>query len=655
MMKNKPWIFRTYAGHTGVRSSNRLFKENLSRGQTGLSIAFDLPTQCGYSSDHPMAELEIGRVGVPINTLDDMIILFDGIPIEKMNTAMTINSTSMWLLALYIALAEERGIDISLLRGTTQNDIMKEYLSRGTYIFPPDASMRMIAEMYEFCITKMPCWNPSNICSYHLAEAGATPVEEVAFSLSNAVGLLDLLQERNNLSKDYFDRCAGRISFFVNAGIRFIEELCKIRAFSDLWNEILENRYKISNPDYRIFRYGVQVNSLGLTEAQPENNAWRILLESLGVLLSKNYRCRALQLPGWNEALSLPRPWDQQWSLRLQQIFAYETDLLENEDILENNTVLDKKTNNLKIDIKAEVDKILERGGIKKAIINGYLKSALVRSLSRRISRINTGDQKVVGINCFTESLKSPLTEGPDGGILKLNAEAASDAVSILNRSKNDRNENNVKEALEQLRISAEKDENMMEASIRCAHARVTTGEWSQVLRNIFGEFRPVTGIEGQKIFQEVNVMENIHKRINDYRVKNGRRPKLLIGKPGLDGHSNGAEMIAVTAKQAGFDVIYQGIRLTVDEIIQTAAEEHVDAIGISILSGSHMEFAKKISEKMKSENINVPLIFGGIIPEGDIEKLKTIGVSRIFTPSSYRLIDTMEEILTAIEEYERT
>ncbi|MDH5657630.1 MAG: protein meaA [Spirochaetia bacterium] len=649
---DRPWIFRTYAGHTGVKSSNSLFLENLKKGQTGLSIAFDLPTQCGYSSDHPAAELEIGRVGVPVNTLDDMILLFENIPIEKMNTAMTINATSMWILSLYIALAQERNIDISLLRGTTQNDIIKEYLSRGTYIFPPEPSMRIIAEMYEYCVKNIPGWNPSNICSYHLAESGAVPSEEVALSLANAMCLLDLLKERNHLSNEDFNKCAGRISFFVNAGIRFIEEMCKIRSFAELWDEILLQKYNIQNPDHRIFRYGVQVNSLNLTEAQPENNAWRILLETLGVTLSKNSRCRALQLPGWNEALSLPRPWDQQWSLRLQQILAYETDLLENEDIFTGNPVIENKTMFLKQEIKAKIDEILEHGGVINGVKSGFLKSILIKSLSRRMERIDSGEQAVVGINCFREGIPSPLTSGPDGGILKLDPGAAGEALKILKKTRLNRNEKKVQEALEKLKHDAKYGKNMMEASIQCAHVRVSTGEWADALRNIFGEFRPATGIESQRISMNAKNHKTIEERIFKFIEKTGKRPKILIGKPGLDGHSNGAEMIAVGARQAGFDVIYQGIRLTVDEIIQTAQEEHVDVIGISILSGSHMEFADRISKKLKSESMNLPVIFGGIIPKSDIKKLKGIGIAGVFTPSDFQIMKIMEQILEIIEQH---
>jgi (2R)-ethylmalonyl-CoA mutase len=650
--KDKPWIFRTYAGHTNVWETNKLYREGLKRGQTGLSIAFDLPTQCGYSSDHPLARPEIGKVGVPINSLDDFHILFDGIPIEEMNTSMTINATSMWLLALYIALAKERGVDISLLNGTTQNDLVKEYLARGTYIFPPEPSFRLISEMYEYCIQYIPKWNPSNICSYHLQEAGATPVQELAYALANAIGLLDTIKERGHVKGEEFEKVVGRISFFVNSGIRFIEEMCKMRAFVELWDEITKERYNVQNPKYRIFRYGVQVNSLGLTEKQPENNAWRILIEALGVTLSRKARCRALQLPAWNEALSLPRPWDQQWSLRLQQILAYETDLLEYPDIFDGSVVIESKVNELKEQAREEIDKILKMGGIRAAVESGYIKTQLVRSMSERMSKINSGEIIVVGLNKWTEGLPSPLQAG-DGGIFKVDPEAAQKTLDALEKTKKNRDPKKVKEALEYLKDCARKGENLMPASIECALARVTTGEWADALREVFGEYRPPTGIEGQRLYLEDARVEKLRKRVENFAKEKGHRPRIVVGKPGLDGHSNGAEMIAVAARYCGFDVIYSGIRLTPQEIVHTAVEENADIIGVSILSGSHKELTQQIVDELKKLNAfnEIPVVVGGIIPQQDFDVLISMGVKRVFTPSDYQLIEIMEKIMDTIEE----
>ncbi len=651
--KERPWIFRTYAGHTSARASNELYRANLSRGQTGLSIAFDLATQCGYSSDHALARPEVGKVGVPINSLDDFHMLFQEIPLEQMNTSMTINATSMWLLSLYVALARERGEDISRLNGTTQNDIVKEYLARGTYIFPPEASLRMIAEMYEYCLENLPSWNPSNICSYHLQEAGATPVQELAFALANAIGLLDLIRERGHFTAEQFDRCVGRISFFVNAGVRFVEEMCKMRAFVELWDEITRERYGVANPKYRLFRYGVQVNSLGLTEQQPENNAWRILIEALGVTLSRKARCRALQLPAWNEALSLPRPWDQQWSLRLQQILALETDLLEYPDLFDGSTVVQSKTNDLKEQARAEIDRILGMGGIQAAIESGYLKSALVRSMTERMSRISTGDQVVVGVNKFTEGLPSPLLSGDDGGIFKLDPASVEETLQNLRQTKSRRDESRVSAALEKLRAAAKSGTNMMEPSIECALARVTTGEWAQALRDVFGEYRPATGIDGQKLLLEGGRVEALRARVADLGDRLGHRPRIVVGKPGLDGHSNGAEMIAVAARHTGFDVVYSGIRLTAEEIVHSAVEEHADLIGVSILSGSHLELAEQIMQQLREAGAEgeIPVVFGGIIPVGDFEALRAKGIRAVFTPADFSLLDIMERLLDVVAE----
>lgn len=652
---DRPWIFRTYAGHSNPRASNELYRSNLSKGQTGLSIAFDLATQCGYSSDHSLAKPEVGKVGVPVNSLDDFHILFDQIPLEQMNTSMTINATSMWLLALYVALARERGEDATKLQGTTQNDIIKEYLARGTYIFPPKASMRMIAEMYEYCLDHIPSWNPSNICSYHLQEAGATPAQELAYALANAIGILDLIRERGKIQGEEFHKIVGRISFFVNAGIRFIEEMCKMRAFTELWEEITRDRYGVTNPKYRLFRYGVQVNSLGLTEAQPENNAWRILLETLGVTMSRKARCRALQLPAWNEALSLPRPWDQQWSLRLQQILAYETDLLEYPDLFDGSLVVESKVDELKKGAREEIDKILNMGGVQAAIESGYMKSGLVKSMSERMSRINTGEQIVVGLNKWTEGLPSPLLKGEDGGVFKIDAAAAAETIKALEATKKNRDQARATAALNKLREAAKNGENMMEPSIECALARVTTGEWADVLREVFGEYRPVTGIEGQRLGLEDDRVRALRARIDRFADASGHRPRMVVGKPGLDGHSNGAEVIAVAARHTGFDVIYSGIRLTPEEIVQSAVEENADVIGVSILSGSHLELASQLMDKLKASGAgeHIPVIFGGIIPQYDFDALRAKGIRAIFTPTDYSLIDIMERIMDVVEKKE--
>lgn len=649
--KDRPWIFRTYGGHTNPRETNKLFRGNLSRGQTGLSIAFDLPTQCGYSSDSEVARPEIGKVGVPINSLEDFRILFDQIPLDQMNTSMTINGTSMWLLSLYVALAEERGVDPATLMGTTQNDIIKEYLARGTYIYPPDASVRLIVDMYEHCLTEIPKWNPSNICSYHLQEAGATPMQELAFALATAIAILDAIKERNCFDEEQFEQAVGRISFFVNAGMRFVEEMCKMRAFTELWDEITTTRYGVKNPKYRRFRYGVQVNSLGLTEEQPENNAWRILIESLGVTLSKNSRCRALQLPAWNEALSLPRPWDQQWSLRLQQILAYETDLLEYPDLFDGSPVIESKVKQLKTEANAEIEKILAMGGALEAIKSGYMKSELVRSQSSRLSKIMAGEIPVVGRNMFTEGIDSPLLAG-DGGIFKVDPEQARQTLELLNQVKGNRDESEAQAAIEQLEADARSNVNLFPASIRCAKALVTTGEWSDTLRKVFGEYRPVTGVEGQKLTVPDEELQNFRKRMDEFESKYGHRPRYVVGKPGLDGHSNGSEMIAVAARHFGFDVIYSGIRLSPEELVQTAVEEDADILGLSILSGSHIEIIEKIMNLLDDNKAKdkIPVIVGGIIPEADFESLRNFGVADIFTPKDFNLLDVMKRNMDVVE-----
>ena len=649
--RDSPWIFRTYAGHTSAAASNQLFRDNLSRGQTGLSIAFDLPTQCGYSSDHPMARPEVGKVGVPINSIDDMRVLFAGLSLEETNTSMTINGTSMWLLAMYVALARERGDDLSKLRGTTQNDIVKEYLARGTYIFPPEASLRLIAEMYEYSLAELPRWSASNICSYHLQEAGATPAQELAFALANAIGTLDLLRERGRFSRDEFERCVGRVSFFVNAGIRFVEEMCKMRAFVQLWDEFTRDRYQVQEAHNRRFRYGVQVNSLGLTESQPENNAWRIVMETLAVTLSRKARCRALQLPAWNEALSLPRPWDQQWSLRLQQILAYETDLLEYPDLFDGSVVVESKTAALVAEARKEVEHILSLGGVRAAIESGYLKNSLVRSMAEKRSRMESGEDVVVGVNRFAEGIVSPLMSGEDGGLFRIDPEQAKQTLAALEKTRSERDPDAAAASLRALRSAAESGESMMPASIECAVARVTTGEWAEVLREVFGEYRASTGVQGQHLSWPAPVRASLQEQVAAQVERSGHRPRLLVGKPGLDGHSNGAELIAVAAADIGFEVIYAGIRSTPAQLAQVALEESVDIIGLSVLSGSHLELAKELMSCLDGLGISgdLKVVLGGIVPAADRAKLQEFGVTRVFTPSDYQLSEVLSELLSLL------
>ena len=650
-IRDRPWLFRTYAGHTNVRASNALYRGNLTRGQTGLSIAFDLPTQCGYGSDHPIAGPEIGKVGVPINTLDDFAVLFDGIPIEQINTSMTINATAMWLLACYVALAEQRGVDPKLLQGTTQNDIIKEYLARGTYVFPPLPSMRLIVDMYEHCLHHVPKWNPQNICSYHLQEAGATPTQELAFALANAIAVLDAIRERGCFSHAEFEQSVGRMSFFCNAGIRFVEEMCKMREFAALWGEITRDRYGVQNAKYRLFRYGVQVNSLGLTEEQPENNAWRILIEALGVTLSRNARCRALQLPTWNEALSLPRPWDQQWSLRLQQILAYETDLLEYPDLFEGSTVVESKVAALMAAAREELARIDAAGGAPAAIDSGYMKTALVRSQAERLARINAGEQIVVGRNQWTDGLPSPLLAGDDGGVFRVDPAEAAETLEMLRATRSRRSDGAVRDALRALKDAAEGGKNLLPPSIACAKARVTTGEWADALRAVFGEYRAATGVEGAKLGLRGEKIDAIRRRVDAWAATQRMRPRILVGKAGLDGHSNGAEMIAVAARDAGFEVIYGGIRLTPEEIVRTAVDEDTAVIGLSILSGSHVEIARQVLEQLARHGVRdtMPVVVGGIIPDHDVAALHALGVKAVFTPKDYDLVDVMDRVLDVI------
>ena len=632
-----PWIFRTYAGHSSARASNELFRHNLAAGQTGLSIAFDLPTQCGYDPDHALARPEVGKVGVPIASLDDMHALFDGIPIERMNTSMTINGTAVWLLALYVALARERGVPEAGLRGTVQNDIVKEYLARGTYIFPPEPSLDLIAETYEYCVANLPQWNPSNICSYHLQEAGATPVQELAFALADAIGILDRVRARGRVDAAAFAQCVGRMSFFVNAGMRFVEEMCKMRAFTELWDSLCRERYGVEDAKLRQFRYGVQVNSLGLTEQQPENNAWRILIEALGVTLSKDARCRALQLPTWNEALSLPRPWDQQWSLRLQQILAYETDLLEYGDLFAGSPVVAAKVASLCEAARKELDAVAAAGGIQGAIESGYCKKELVRSMAARMGRIERGEQTVVGVNKWTDALPSPLLGGEDGGVFRADPAAGDEARASLTRTRATRDAAKADAAIAELVACAKQGAPIMEASIACALARVTTGEWAGALRGVWGEYRAQTGVGGASIGSAADGWDAVRARI----AALPRRPKLLVGKPGLDGHSNGAEVIAVAARDAGFEVIYAGIRLEPAAIAATAVQEDVDIIGLSVLSGSHIELTGAVLAELAARGAtDMPVVVGGTVPKSDHAELARLGVRRVFTPSDYKLVE---------------
>ncbi len=649
--RDAPWIFRTYAGHSSPKASNALYRAGLERGQTGLSIAFDLPTQCGYSSDAAIARPEVGKVGVPINSLDDFHVLFDGIPLERMNTSMTINGTAMWLLALYVALARERGVDEAKLRGTIQNDIVKEYLARGTYIFPPEHSLRLIAETYEYCVDRLPEWNPSNVCSYHLQEAGATPVQEVGFALATAVGLLDRIKARGRIDAAAVARCVGRLSFFVNSGIRFVEEMCKMRAFAELWDELTRERYGVTDPKLRLFRYGVQVNSLGLTEPQPENNAWRILLEALGVTLSRKARCRALQLPAWNEAMSLPRPWDQQWALRLQQILAYETDLLEYPDLFDGNPAIAGKTASIVAGARAELDRIIAMGGVQAAVDAGYMKQALVRSMTERMTRIGSGAQVVVGVNAWTDGLPSPLTTGDDGGRFSADPAAVDDALAALAATKARRDPARVAAALAELTAAAQRGDNLMEPSIACALARVTTGEWADALRAVFGEYRAITGVDGQSLELPPAQAAALRARVEAFAAAHGRRPRLVVGKPGLDGHSNGAEVIAVAARHAGWDVIYAGIRLAPDDIAVSAVEEDADLVGVSILSGSHLELAAQVIDGLRAKGGgDIPVVVGGIVPKPDVARLEALGVRAVFTPADYDLAQVMGRMLDVVE-----
>jgi ethylmalonyl-CoA mutase len=646
--KDRPWLFRTYSGHSSAQASNQLFRTNLERGQTGLSIAFDLPTQTGYDSDHPLARGEVGKVGVPISHIGDMETLFDGLPLDKMNTSMTINAPAAWLLALYVALADRQGVKREALSGTVQNDIIKEYLSRGTHIFAPVPSMKLTADVVAFACSEMPKFNPINVCSYHLQEAGATPQQELSFAMATAIAVLDAVRDSGQVAEADFPTVVGRLSFFVNSGIRLVTELSKMRAFAELWDYITLNRYGVTDEKMRRFRYGVQVNSLGLTEQQPENNVYRILLEMLPVVLSKNSRARAVQLPAWNEALGLPRPCDQQWSLRLQQIVAYETDLLEFGDILEGSEVITQTVEALKLEASGEMKRIAEMGGAVAAVENGYMKSALVGSNARRLAAIESGERKVVGVNCFTEAEASPLTTG-DGSFLKLDAKAEAEQIKRLQQWREARDDAGVEAALADLETAARNGDNIMEPSIACAKAGVTTGEWAEALRGVFGEYRAPTGISGTP--EAADNDDAARKRIDAVSNKLGRRVRMLIGKPGLDGHSSGAEQIAVRARDAGIDVVYEGIRLTPEQIVTAAVQEGVHIVGLSILSGSHSALIGDVSRRMDEAGLSdVPLIVGGIIPDDDAEALMNEGVARVYTPKDFDLGLIMEDIAGLVE-----
>ena len=640
--KDRPWLFRTYAGHSTAEASNALYRSNLSKGQTGLSVAFDLPTQTGYDSDHVLARGEVGKVGVPICHLGDMRTLFADIPLDKMNTSMTINATAPWLLSLYIAAAEEQGADTIALQGTVQNDIIKEYLSRGTYICPPKPSLRMITDIAAYTREFLPKWNPMNICSYHLQEAGATPEQELAFALATATAVLDDLQGK--VPKEHFSEMVGRISFFVNAGIRFVTEMCKMRAFVELWDQICHDRYGIVDPKMRRFRYGVQVNSLGLTEQQPENNVYRILIEMLAVTLSKKARARAVQLPAWNEALGLPRPWDQQWSLRMQQIMAFETDILEYEDLFDENPAVERKVAALKEDALAELALIDGMGGAVEAI--GYMKSRLVESNAVRIGQIESGEITVVGVNTYQTGEPSPLTSGDDA-VMNVDPTTEAEQISRLNTWRASRNPEAMQQALDQLRKAAVDGSNIMPPSIAAAKVGVTTGEWADVVRQAFGQYRGPTGVSASAS-NRTEGLDKIRESVATVSAKLGRQLKFLMGKPGLDGHSNGAEQIATRARDCGMEISYEGIRLTPKEIVAAAQDGQVHVIGLSILSGSHISLMQDVMTKLEKANLgHIPVVVGGIIPEDDADRLRAMGISRVYTPKDFELNQIMSDIVS--------
>ncbi len=637
-MADRPWVMRTYSGHSSAQASNALYRTNLAKGQTGLSIAFDLPTQIGYDPDAPEARGEVGKVGVPVAHLGHMAQLLDGIPVGDITTSMTINATAAWLFGLYIAHAERQGIDASALGGTTQNDIVKEYLSRGTFIFPPEPSRRLIVDMITYAVRHVPRWNPINVCSYHLQEAGATPVQELAYTMATAIGVLDAVRESGQVDPAEFDQVVGRISFFVNAGIRFVEETCKMRAFTRWWDRICLDRYGVSDPKLRRFRYAVQVNSLGLTEAQPENNVQRIIFELLGVTLSKDARARSIQLPAWNEALGLPRPWDQQWALRMQQVLAYETDLLEYDDIFAGSAVIEAKTAELLEAAEAELDEVLALGGAFEAI--DECKRRLVQSQAERRRRIEAGELTVVGVNAFRETEPSPL-EG-EGSILRVDPAVEAELRHDVEEWRRSRDGEAVHKALDELRRVARSDENVMPATIALAHAGGTTGEWASALREVFGEYRAPTGVSGATGGRG-DMMDEVRRRA---AALEGGPPRLLVAKPGLDGHSNGAEQVAVAARDAGFEVVYQGIRLTPEEIAAAARDEDVDLVGISILSGSHLELVPEVVRRLRAEGVDAPVVVGGIIPAGDRPALGELGVAAVYTPRDFELARIMADMM---------
>ena len=647
--KDKPWLMRTYSGHSSAAASNELYRTNLAKGQTGLSVAFDLPTQTGYDADHVLARGEVGKVGVPITSIDDMRTLFNGIPLGDMNTSMTINATAAWLLALYVAAAEEQGASRASLQGTTQNDIIKEYLSRGTYVFPPQPSMRLTADVIAYTVREIPKWNPMNVCSYHLQEVGATPVQEVAYAMANATAILDSVKASGAVPEAEFGQVVGRISFFVNAGIRFVEEIAKLRVMGDLWDELCRERYGVTDEKLRRFRYGVQVNSLGLTEAQPENNIARIVLEMLAVTMSKNARARAVQLPAWNEALGLPRPWDQQLSLRMQQILAYESDLLEYGDLFDGSPVMAGIEAEIMEGAREEYRKVLDMGGAVEAV--EYMKTELVRSNAERIRQVESGERVAVGVNRYTETAASPLVSEDDAGILTVDPRAEAEQIERLEAFRATRDHSAVAKALDALRRAAESGENIMPASIEAAHAGVTTGEWSDALRETFGEYRGPTGVSGQSGAIDMAQLEEARTKVAAAEKAVGGKVKILVGKPGLDGHSSGAEQIAVRARDAGFEVIYEGIRLTPAQIVRAAVDEDVHVVGLSILSGSHAELVPQVVDGLREEGLDIPVVVGGIIPPPDAKRLRDHGVAGVYTPKDYevtRIIGEIADLVTA-------
>jgi ethylmalonyl-CoA mutase len=649
--RDRPWVMRTYAGHSSADTSNALYRRNLAKGQTGLSVAFDLPTQTGYDPDHELARGEVGKVGVPISHLGDMRTLFDGIPMAQANTSMTINATAMWLLALYASVAQENGADLAQLSGTTQNDIIKEYLSRGTYVFPPGPSLRLITDMVVYTVNHMPKWNPINICSYHLQEAGATPVQEIAYAMCTAIAVLDSVRDCGQVAPQDFATVVGRMSFFVNAGVRFVEEMCKLRAFGRLWDETCRDRYGVQDPKLCRFRYGVQVNSLGLTEPQPENNVQRIVLEMLAVTLSRDARARAVQLPAWNEALGLPRPWDQQWALRMQQVLAYETDLLEYEDLFEGSRVVEARVAEIAQGARAEIDRVQGMGGAIAAVESGYMKSQLVSSLAVRRRRIEDGEDVVVGVNRFTETDPSPLhTDGP-GAIETVDPQTEAQLIEAIRAWRADRDSAAVDQALRELAQAAKTDTNLVEASMACARVGVTTGEWAGTLRAVFGEYRAPTGIAGASAAGSAGeAIARVRDRVRVLGEELGERLRMLVGKPGLDGHSNGAEQVAVRARDVGFEVIYQGIRLTPAEIVTAAVAEDVHVVGLSVLSGSHLEVVPAVVAGLRAAGAgDVPVVVGGIIPPEDAEALRAQGVAKVFTPKDFELTEIVDQIVDLI------